>query len=230
MEDTILKGDFIIMEECDVSKLQKGDIIAFFATEQDQVIIKTHRIVEITEGAGGRSFITRGDNNDADDYVPVFPSDIIGKWNGTRIAHVGSILDFVSSQIGFLICIILPLFALFIYQIYRFIVVIIEEKNNATGSKNKEKKNKEKKIINTIVAIEYLSISFFEVHFTFETSLITDLNQFPIFLNNPSFFTFFTSFFCTFFVATFLLFFLLSTSFFALVFFDSFTIFIPYLI
>ena len=63
MEDTILKGDFIIMEECDVSKLQKGDIIAFFATEQDQVIIKTHRIVEITEGAGGRSFITRGDNN-----------------------------------------------------------------------------------------------------------------------------------------------------------------------
>ena len=145
MEDTILKGDFIIMEECDVSKLQKGDIIAFFATEQDQVIIKTHRIVEITEGAGGRSFITRGDNNDADDYVPVFPSDIIGKWNGTRIAHVGSILDFVSSQIGFLICIILPLFALFIYQIYRFIVVIIEEKNNTTGSKNKEKKNKKAK-------------------------------------------------------------------------------------
>ena len=145
MEDTILKGDFIIMEECDVSKLQKGDIIAFFATEQDQVIIKTHRIVEITEGAGGRSFITRGDNNDADDYVPVFPSDIIGKWNGTRIAHVGSILDFVSSQIGFLICIILPLFALFIYQIYRFIVVIIEEKNNTIGSKNKEKKNKKAK-------------------------------------------------------------------------------------
>lgn len=129
MQDTIYKGDFILMEECDVDSLKVGDIIAFFTTEQEQVIIKTHRIVEIDEKSGSKSFVTRGDNNQVDDYVPVFPSDIIGKWEGVRLAYVGSALDFVSSQYGFLLCIILPLFALFIYQIYRFIIVIIEEKN-----------------------------------------------------------------------------------------------------
>lgn len=139
MEDTIYEGDFIIMEECDAANLKVGDVISFFATEQDVTIIKTHRIVEINNNNGTVSFITRGDNNEADDYVPVFPSDIVGIWNGVRLAHVGSILNFVSSQYGFLICIILPLFALFIYQIYKFIIVIIEEKTNIT----KEKKKKE---------------------------------------------------------------------------------------
>lgn len=137
MEKTIYEGDFIIMEECDTSTLQKGDIIAYFATEQDQTIIKTHRIVEINKNGSSVSFITRGDNNEVDDYVPAFPGDVIGKWNGVRIAYVGSILDFVGSQYGFLICIILPLFALFIYQIYKFIIVIIEEKNNITKVKVK---------------------------------------------------------------------------------------------
>ena len=57
--------------------------------------------------------------------------------------YVGSMLDFVSSQYGFLLCIILPLFALFIYQIYRFIVVIIEEKNASTKQKAEDKQEQE---------------------------------------------------------------------------------------
>lgn len=143
MENTIYEGDFIVMEECDTDSLKVGDIIAFFAVEQDITIIKTHRIVNIENNSGSKSFITRGDNNEADDYVPVFPSDVIGVWNGVRISHVGSILDFVSSQYGFLICIILPLFALFIYQIYRFIIVIIEEKNAINNNAKPKNKNED---------------------------------------------------------------------------------------
>ncbi len=131
MEDTIYEGDFIVIEECDTVNLEVGDVISFFATEQDVTIIKTHRIVEINNDNGSVSFITRGDNNEADDYIPVFPSDIVGKWNGVRLAKVGTILNFVSSQYGFLICIVLPLLILFVYQIYRFIVVIMEEKANS---------------------------------------------------------------------------------------------------
>lgn len=149
MEKTIYEGDFIVMEECDTDSLKVGDIIAFFSVEQDITIIKTHRIVNIENNSGNKSFITRGDNNEADDYVPVFPSDVIGVWNGVRLAHVGSILNFVSSQYGFLLCIILPLFALFIYQIYKFIIVIIEEKNNITKeekTKTSKKETKKEKI------------------------------------------------------------------------------------
>lgn len=136
MEPTIMEGDFIIMEECDPNTLQVDDVIAFFANEQDKVIVKTHRIVLINDENGDKSYITRGDNNPAADEVPVFPADVIGKWHDVKISKVGTILDFISSQTGFLICIVLPLLILFIYQIYRFIVVIIEEKNAATVKNN----------------------------------------------------------------------------------------------
>lgn len=136
MEPTIMQGDFIIVEECDTSKLKVGDVISFLATEEDTVIVKTHRIVSVDETSKDKSFITRGDNNEVNDNVPVFPSDVVGVWKDVRLSKVGIILDFVSSQTGFLICIVLPLLVLFIYQIYRFIVVIIEEKNAATIKNN----------------------------------------------------------------------------------------------
>ena len=142
MRDTIYKGDFIIVEEHNIDYLKVGDIIAFFTTEQEQVVIKTHRIVKIYEKNGSKSFVTRGDNNQVDDYIPVYPSDIIGKWEGIRIACFGSVLDFISSQYGFLLCIILPLFALFIYQIYRFIIILIEENNSISKENGIKRINK----------------------------------------------------------------------------------------
>lgn len=131
MEPTIMKGDFIVAEEVDTKDLKVGDVISFLATEQDTVIVKTHRIISIDDSTNDVSFITRGDNNEVNDSVPVFPSDVVGKWNNLRLSKVGTILDFVGSQMGFLFCIVLPLLILFVYQIYKFIVVIIEEKNAA---------------------------------------------------------------------------------------------------
>lgn len=140
MEPTIMEGDFIIAEECNINNLKVGDVISFLATEEDTVIVKTHRIVSIDNTTTDVSFITRGDNNPVNDNIPVFPTDVVGKWNDVRLPKVGKVLDFVSSQTGFLICIVLPLLILFVYQIYRFIVVIIEEKNAALNGNNKEKK------------------------------------------------------------------------------------------
>ena len=131
MEPTIMKGDFIVAEEVDTQDLKVGDVISFLATEEDTVIVKTHRIISIDDSTNDVSFITRGDNNEVNDSVPVFPSDVVGKWNNLRLSKVGTILDFVGSQMGFLFCIVLPLLILFVYQIYKFIVVIIEEKNAA---------------------------------------------------------------------------------------------------
>lgn len=160
MEPTIMEGDFIIMEECDPQSLEVGDVISFLATEQDHVIIKTHRIVDVDTSSGFKSFTTRGDNNAVNDSIPVFSADIIGKWTDIKLPKVGKIINFVSSKTGFLICIIFPLLILFIYQIYKFIVVIMEERANsklndeaaileaaakiqAERAKKEEEKNKE---------------------------------------------------------------------------------------
>ena len=92
-----MKGDFIVAEEVDTKDLKVGDVISFLATEEDTVIVKTHRIISIDDSTNDVSFITRGDNNEVNDSVPVFPSDVVGKWNNIRLSKVGTILDFVGS-------------------------------------------------------------------------------------------------------------------------------------
>lgn len=79
MEPEIHPGDIVItkkiVEEEELFKLEKGDIINF---DKDNVNI-THRIQDIkVDKAGNISFITKGDNNkDADDDA-VLPNDING--------------------------------------------------------------------------------------------------------------------------------------------------------
>ena len=131
MEPTIMTGDLIIVKQAeDNSDLKQDDIISFFALEEKTKIIKTHRIIEVKKNGAMTSYVTKGDNNTGIDEIEVAPGDIIGKYTGTRIAKLGSIYDFLNSKYGFLICIIVPLFIFFVYQIYKFIILIIEMKND----------------------------------------------------------------------------------------------------
>ncbi len=80
MEPLIKPGDMIIIEkiskEEDIYALEAGDIINF---DRDKINI-THRIMRIEEDeAGNRSFVTKGDNNNAEDDGFVSPNDVNGK-------------------------------------------------------------------------------------------------------------------------------------------------------
>lgn len=128
MEPTIMTGDLIITKEAEFDKLQVGDIISFLSEEQDTVIIKTHRIIKVNEQNGVKTYVTKGDNNDAEDEGYVSEEDFVGLYSGKKVGHLGTVLSFLQSRVGFFIFIIIPLFGLFIYQLYKFIVTIIEEK------------------------------------------------------------------------------------------------------
>lgn len=129
MEPTINTGDLIITKKYDGSTvLEKGTIISFFAIEQEKLIVKTHRIDTVLNRNGIISYVTKGDNNNSIDPTEVAPGDIVSVYDGTRCAIVGYVLTFLKSQIGFLIFVILPLFIFFVYQLYTFIVLIIETK------------------------------------------------------------------------------------------------------
>ena len=128
MEPTIMTGDLIVTKETAFKDLKVDDVISFLAKEQDKTIIKTHRIVKIEEVNGIVSITTKGDNNDAIDESTVEADEFVSIYDGTRIPFVGGILTFSQSQVGFFIFIILPLFVVFIYQLYKFIILIVEEK------------------------------------------------------------------------------------------------------
>lgn len=135
MEPTINTGDLIISKKVDHSELEKGDIISFFSIEQDKVVVITHRIVEVKTSANMTSFVTKGDNNPLNDKNEVVPGDVISKYNGVKISNGGYILDFFKSKIGFFVCIILPLFIIFIYQLISFVLLIVRLKHDKNITK-----------------------------------------------------------------------------------------------
>ncbi len=127
MSPTFDAGDLIIIKKVDPATLKEGDIITFHTIILNQYALNTHRIVEISEGGGYRSYVTKGDNNQISDTHIISDGDIVGKYTG-RVKGLGKVLDFLSSSTGFLVVIVLPMLIFFIYQVYHLIMVSIQLK------------------------------------------------------------------------------------------------------
>ena len=122
MAPTFNKGDLIVIKKCDTSKLEVGDIVTFHTIIDNEYALNTHRIAAIDEVNGMRSFTTKGDNNDVADTHIISDGDIVGKYV-FALPQMGKVMDFLSSSVGFLVVIVLPMLLFFIYQVYHLIVV-----------------------------------------------------------------------------------------------------------
>lgn len=121
------KSDLIISKAVDDSTaLEKGDVITFKTIIEGVDALNTHRIVDISETDGVEFYTTKGDNNDIEDTEPVARTAVAAKWDGIRLAGFGSAYDFLTSQSGFFLVILLPLIIFFLYEIIRFIKNLIE--------------------------------------------------------------------------------------------------------
>ena len=139
MKPTFAKDDLIICKEIDdVYSLQKGDVITFWTIIDGQKVKNTHRIVEINNAENSISFITRGDNNDLDDTIPVYNGDIIGKWTNVKLTGFGRIMSFLRTKTGFFICIVIPMAVFFLVELYKFIVTLIEVKKPTLSEEDEE--------------------------------------------------------------------------------------------
>lgn len=134
MEPAINTGDLIISKKTDYQNLKAGDVISFFSIENGKVIVITHRIVEVKTNNSVTSFVTKGDNNLVNDTNEVAPGDIVSKYEGIKIPAGGHILDFFKSKVGFFVCIILPLFVIFIYQLINFVLLMVRMKQDEVRS------------------------------------------------------------------------------------------------
>ena len=132
MAPTFNKGDLIVIQKCDTSKLEVGDIVTFHTIIDNEYALNTHRIAAIDEVNGMRSFTTKGDNNDVADTHIISDGDIVGKYV-FALPQMGKVMDFLSSSMGFLIVIVLPMLLFFIYQVYHLIVVGMNLKRDAEG-------------------------------------------------------------------------------------------------
>lgn len=155
MEGTINPGDLIIGEKCDPTNLEVGDVISFHTVDDEgNYFINTHRIIGINEDGNYLSFQTQGDNEDYPDNRLVAPGDIISKYTGVRLPLLGYVITFLSSQLGFFICIVFPVLLYTIWQVYKLIKVIMENQKTKILEEAQDQTSEELKqaIINEYLA------------------------------------------------------------------------------
>ena len=153
MEPTIKAGDVVIGKEVDFNTLKEGDIITYWTTVDEQKILNTHRITKVISNGKGSvpSFKTKGDNNQIEDEYTVAAADIVAKYN-SKISGLGKAVDFLETQKGFFICIVLPLILFFLYQLYHFIKVIVTVKHENAGLSKEDEEELKKKAVEEYLA------------------------------------------------------------------------------
>ena len=155
MEDEIMTGDFILGKKCDPKELNERDIISFFTVNNEgQIFINTHRIINIEETSDGRIFTTQGDNEEEPDLRKVYEGDIVSKYSGFRIPLLGYILTFLTTQLGFFLCIVLPVLLYTIWQVYKFVVILM---NNQKVKLIEEVKDQTSEEAKQAIIAEYLA-------------------------------------------------------------------------
>ena len=117
----MIVGRYICDDDKAIDALEAGDVITFeFDINGDGQIspgeYNTHRIIAVKTGSDGKavSFVTKGDNNEMQDANAVTRSKIIAVYTGSKIGGLGAAQTFLGSQLGFGLCILLPLMAFFI--------------------------------------------------------------------------------------------------------------------
>ena len=76
MRPTMDVGDVVIIAKVPADVVNQGDIIQF---RKEEKITVMHRVVEIQETEGAKSFITKGDASDEPDTDPVISENVVGK-------------------------------------------------------------------------------------------------------------------------------------------------------
>lgn len=119
MEDTINVHDVIFIKNIQPSKLKEGDIITFYSTNSffGRTPI-THRIIEVKNNNDEYSFIVKGDANDIPDEEIVISENILGKVYFV-IPKLGKVQFFLASKSGVVVAILIPIFVILGYDIYK---------------------------------------------------------------------------------------------------------------
>ena len=119
MYPDIKKGDLIFTKKVDTSDIQVGDVISFYADEDDYTTIWTHQVVEVLQDGETVKFRTKGINNPTPDGKLREADKIVGKWNDVRIGGAGNLAMAMQTPGGLIVCVVVPILLFVGYDIIR---------------------------------------------------------------------------------------------------------------
>lgn len=143
MEDTFSTGDLLLAEVTNDpgETYEVGDIVTFPIEIDGESVLNTHRIVEVIEDDNITYYKTQGDNkntNPEPDIDLQSASTIVAKYTGTKISGLGNVLSFIRTQLGFFLCVLLPMIIFFVYEAIRVVMNIIAYNNEKALNAAKE--------------------------------------------------------------------------------------------
>jgi len=82
--------------------------------------------IDVIDNGSYVTYETQGDNEEYPDERKVAPGDIISVYTGVRLPLLGYIITFLSGKLGFFLCIVLPVLLYTIWQVYKLVIVIMQ--------------------------------------------------------------------------------------------------------
>lgn len=130
MKDTFNTGDLIFSKVTNDpdEKYDVGDIVTFPIKLDGEDILNSHRVVEVINDKSITYYRTQGDNKDKNpepDKDLQNSSTIVAKYTGVKIPGLGTVLSFIRTQLGFFLCVLLPMILFFVYEAIRVIMNLI---------------------------------------------------------------------------------------------------------
>ena len=119
MYPDIKSGDLIICKTIDPNDVKKDMVISFFDPEGNGTAVVTHKVVEVIEQDGKRSFRTAGINNNTEDRLPVPAENLVGEYTEIRFGGVGNVALFMQTTAGLVICVLVPIVLFVGYDLIR---------------------------------------------------------------------------------------------------------------
>lgn len=140
-------GDVIFVKSVDAAALEAGDVVSFLSLDASHFgEVITHKIRRrVLDESGVEAFVTFGTTTDIDDSALVYPSQLLGVYQG-RIAKLGYFLAFLKTVPGYLLFVFLP-----------FVILILSEARRAISLFREIRRDKQLEIseVGTVDSAEF---------------------------------------------------------------------------
>jgi len=118
MTPAIAPGDVVVVADRDPAAVAEGDVITFARGTSDVPV--THRVIDVVDEGGTRSFETMGDANEGPDPGLVPEGSLIGVVTLT-IPYIGYVIQFAGTRAGFVALVLLPFGLLAITEVWSIV-------------------------------------------------------------------------------------------------------------
>ncbi len=122
MQPTFGAGSVVLVNSVQPESIEVGDVITYREGRQEviddgKVNLITHRVIEVIETENTLMFRTQGDANNAPDPQPVVAEAVIGRVMFS-IPYIGHLIAFMTTDLGFVLLIGVPLGLLVLGELY----------------------------------------------------------------------------------------------------------------